>query len=709
MDDFSGDLFKRDIPDYKLNLNPIASYIKQASKFIEKMEGIPYNQAIGIVKSRLKGSGIKDPIVKFRSQMDSGDREIVTDTLSNYLKTTLEKNEIMAPSFTTYTHPTNKKSLHSEFLNINLAKRKADKKNAFRAKQAGDIFKFNYFNTMQKTRKVANNSLSGAYASKSTILFNPSAHYTLTSITRSVASIGNAITESLVAGNKIFKTPENVINYITAIIAEVDMERVKYCITKYNLYAPTPDDVMVMIDHGSHWYWKDEEYREYIKLYLSKLEPYERAAVLYVNDMYHLRMYNDAVVREMFTKLSKRVETGSEDNLKDLNSAPEGLAILAHFIWAEDLRGMEVNYENMVGSEMLMKLASTTRNITEVFMYYRFLIRTFLTTDILPIDIANIKDTLRDVIVLSDTDSTCGSYEDWVRWYFNGPVVINSESIAIAAVIMTINTQVMDHNIKVFARNMNIDDSKMNTLAMKNEFFWPVFVPTNVSKHYYADVMIQEGNVFRENDTEIKGVHLIASNIDQELTKQAKEMMLDVFDKVKKGEKISLFDSITKVANIERSIINKLKAGDLSIYKQDKIKSAESYKQSAAESPYIHHLLWEQVFADKYGHAEQPTYAVIKVPTTLSSKKDTQEFLNNMENEDIKIKLQEFMTRYGKDVLGTFRLPVTIVSTHGVPEELHSIIDIERVIKDNCNVFYMILETLGGYRKPNRLFCQMGY
>ena len=86
-----------------------------------------------------------------------------------------------------------------------------------------------------------------------------------------------------------------------------------------------------------------------------------------------------------------------------------------------------------------------------------------------------------------------------------------------------------------------------------------------------------------------------------------------------------------------------------------------------------------------------------------------QEFLNNMENEDIKIKLQEFMTRYGKDVLGTFRLPVTIVSTHGVPEELHSIIDIERVIKDNCNVFYMILETLGGYRKPNRLFCQMGY
>ena len=64
MDDFSGDLFKRDIPDYKLNLNPIASYVKQASKFIEKMEGIPYNQAIGIVKSRLKGSGIKDPIVK---------------------------------------------------------------------------------------------------------------------------------------------------------------------------------------------------------------------------------------------------------------------------------------------------------------------------------------------------------------------------------------------------------------------------------------------------------------------------------------------------------------------------------------------------------------------------------------------------------------------------------------------------------------------
>ena len=56
---------------------------------------------------------------------------------------------------------------------------------------------------------------------------------------------------------------------------------------------------------------------------------------------------------------------------------------------------------------------------------------------------------LRDSIVLSDTDSTCGSYDKWVNWYY-GEDVFHAESIGIAGAIMTINNQIMDHFIKVF-------------------------------------------------------------------------------------------------------------------------------------------------------------------------------------------------------------------------------------------------------------------
>ena len=409
MDDYKGSLFKRDMEDYHTELNPIAGYVKQASKFLEVTFGYTPEEARKKVIEKIKEYKVKDPIVTYRNQNEWGDRIIETAPLSSYIKDTLSKNEIIVPSFTTYTHPDTKKSLHSEFLSINLAKRKADKNAAFAARQAGDMNKFNYYNTMQKTRKVANNSLSGAYASKSTILCNPSAHYTLTSITRCVASIGNAITESIVAGNKIFKKPENVLNYLNAIVTEMNTNAVLHCINKYNLHCPTTDEVMVMIDHGSRWYWKDETYREHIRSYLNRLTPEQRTAVLYTNDLYHMRMYNPEFMRKLLTDLTRRVETGSVDNLKDLNTAPEGIPILAHFIWAEDLRGLKVNYKEMEGTELLMKLASTAKYLTEKFSYYKFLIRTFLTTDILPVDIANIKDIQRDVIVLSDTDYTCGS------------------------------------------------------------------------------------------------------------------------------------------------------------------------------------------------------------------------------------------------------------------------------------------------------------
>ena len=37
------------------------------------------------------------------------------------------------------------------------------------------------------------------------------------------------------------------------------------------------------------------------------------------------------------------------------------------------------------------------------------------------------------------------------------------------------------------------------------------------------------------------------------------------------------------------------------------------FKKGPSESPYFHYLLWENVFAEKYGHVDEPPYGVIKV------------------------------------------------------------------------------------------------
>lgn len=701
-------IFKRNAGEYKINLNPTSDYIRQAAVFISKMQNIPITEAIHSVKMTLKKSKIRNPTVKYNFRDDNGDSRVEETTLTDYIKTSLDNGEVIAPSFTTYVHPSTRKSLHADFLAINIAKRKEDKHNAFKYKQLGDTDKQIYFDTMQKTRKIFNNSLSGAYASSSTILYNPSAHYTLTSTTRSVASIGNSVSESMIAGNKHFRDPEIALNYITAVIANVPINSVEYVVTKFKLYKPTPQDVLDMIIYSSKYYWRDTKAENLIYTFLTKLTPYELAAVMYVNDLWHLKKYNPEFTKEMLTSLSKKVKQGSIDHLGDLKRAPEGVTNLVHHICYSDIKGKTVDYKELVGTELLELLASTAKHVTEELLKYKRLFRVFYTTDIMPPSIAYIKDMMRDAIVLSDTDSTCGSYDKWVEWYYGAPK-FSDDAIALSAAVMTINTQVIDHHLKILARNMNVSTELVELLKMKNEYFWSVFTASNVSKHYFANTLIQEGNVFNEPDLELKGVHLIASAVDQSIVKTSKTIMKEINAAISNGEKISLYKYVKQVADIERDLIKRIKSGDLNVYRKDKIKEAGAYKLEKEKSPYLHHMMWEEVFAEKYGSPGEPTYMVVKIPTILDSANKLKEYVNNIKDETIKVKLGAFLAKHNKTTMGTYRPPIAIATGKGLPEEIIDVIDIKKIVKESCNMLYIILETYGFYRKPSMFISEMGY
>ena len=701
-------IFKNKPEEYKLELNPVRQYIKQATTYVSKQLNMPREDANRIVLDKIKNTKTNNPIVKYNHRQDNGDVIIAEDKLTDYLKAALENGDVIAPSFTTYIHPSVKKSLHANFLAINIAKRKQDKHLEFSYKQEGNMEKSKYHNIMQKTRKIQNNALSGSYASKSTVLYNPTAHYTLTSITRSVASIGNAITESIIAGNKHFKSSEIVNNYITAIISNINMKTVEVALINYKLYIPTPNDVMDMILYSSKYYWRDDIAEANILKYLNKLTGTELAAVLYLNDLWHVKKYNPEFVKEMITRLSTKYKHISKDPIRDLTKSAEGVANLAHCICFDEIRGVKIDYKQLQGTDLLDTLGSTAYKITEALNYYKLLFRAFYTTNILPPTIAYIKDMMRDSIVLSDTDSTCGAYDKWVEWYF-GENRFDTSAIAVSSALMTINVQLMDHNIKVFARNLNIDKDLIELLKMKNEFLWSTFTATNVSKHYFADTIMQEGNVFANSDREVKGVHLIASAAEQSIVKQVLAIIDEIHKKIGSGEKISLFEYATKIADIERDILAKIENGSTIIYRTDKIKEEAAYKLDKEKSPYFHHMLWEEVFAEKYGSPGNPTYLVIKIPTTLTSPKLMNEFIDNIKDEQIKTKLRNFLTKYGKVRIGTFRAPIAVVSNTGVPVEFIPIIDSKRIVTDMLYSGYLVLESIGLFRKSELLVSELGY
>ena len=683
--------------------NFINQYYKSAIVYVSKELNTDLKTAYDLVVQSLKHYNIKDPIVKYKQKLDNGDMEVQECSLTQYLNNILNNNNVLAPSFTSYTHPSKMKSIHSIFMAHNTKERSKFKKLACKLKQDGNTNGYMFNNTMQKRKKIANNSLSGAYSSKSTILRNPSAHYTLTSITRCLSGVGNAFTESIVAGNKHFRNYDITLEYILAVITNVNKKNVELCIDKFNLHIPTPNEVLDMILKSTKWYWYDKNLHNKLLELLTKLTDVERVSVMYVNDLWNMKEYNQELIRNMIDNITIKVEHGVND-VSIVKDIPLNLEILTKLICSNEIKGMNINYEELKDTPLGITLLSTMANVYQEFKKYDILFNTFFYTKIMPPGIAYIKEMFRKSIVLSDTDSTCGSYDMWTQWYKDP-----NKQIPVMGVIMTIVGNVIEYNLKEFSKNMNVPNENLNVLSMKNEFYWPVFINTLVNKHYMALINIQEGNVYKEPDLEIKGVHLIASATDQVVAKEVKNIMKDILYKIADNKKVSVMEVINKIVELEKDIIRRIREGDISVFRKDIIKDPKAYKLEQHLSPYFYHLMWKEVFADKYGSTDNANYIVIKIPTKLDSKKKTNEWIETIADEDIKEKMINFLKKYDKTTLGTFRPPLLVCNSKGIPIEFLNVIDEKRIILDNLLSGYMILQSLGIHLKSNSTLLDMGY
>jgi hypothetical protein len=702
-------IFKKPLEDYKITLNPIKDYFDMGSDFISTMTNEHKDEVRDGLKNFVKESKhFKNPKVFFYERDINGNKSKQISKLSEYLSYVTENDKIMVPSFTVYFNTDEKKSLHSDFIEVNTTKRSKHKKEAFKQKMNENFDLFNYHNTLQKSMKIFNNSLSGAYASAGTVLNNPSAHYTLTSITRCLSGIGNALSESIIAGNKHFKDPDTTLNHIITIVNDVNEKEIQRVMLKYKLAVPTPQEAMDAILKSSSKYWRNLGKERIIFRYLKNLSGPERAYVTYHNDMYHMRKYNDLLMRSIIDDMLNYKVLDIDVNEVDdaMNGINEWIYNFTMHILSERLVGKKKDDFTLADKQHIISIST---NLNEKFVYYGDLFKTFFITNVFPVSIGTVKNLVRETIVLSDTDSTCASYSEWVHWYF-GREDYSPKSIGVTAAVMTVMTQAVDHYIKLFGTNMNVKYKDTDVMEMKNEFFWKVFVNTNVSKHYFADVFIQEGNIYKpdkKKSLEKKGVHLIAPNAYQPIRDLAEELMILSMDETYKGNKLSLNYFIDKVLEAEELIMDKLKEASPDVLKLEKIKEAKSYKLEPNDSPYLHHMLWEEVFEETYGKAPDPTYMAIKIPTTINSKGEMKLFLDSLEDQVFAKKFSKFLTDKKKDTIKTFRLPLILIYNRGIPDEIVPIIDKKRVVLDNCKVLYIVLESLGFYLKESMTLTEM--
>jgi hypothetical protein len=683
---------------YQRDVDIFKHYISQSGTYLAKMTGRPLEECIDFVRQQLRPGGqfpFKDPKAVYLERQENGDRIKQESGFYQYLTSSIKNRDAIAPTFTTYLHPSVKKSLLATYIANGKKRRNKAKKEMFAADMAKDVVLYAFKKQEQTNAKQKNNSLSGAHSSSSTPLYNKTAHSSLTSTCRSTSGYGNANNEKFLAGNRHYWSPMIVMNNIVSIISNSNYAEMEATIQKYQLVIPSVDDVMNCIQYSTKLYWINEHFMGKVRALVEKLNGLERAAFVYTGDLYHLRELNPEVVRKFVLQLAKRVGSEHPDPNAVFKQCFEDQRNLAIVVCSHVTKGIDPE-KLKEHPHAYAVTASTIENIYGTIQEYGDFIKTFFVTENVPASMAYFPESLRRVALTSDTDSTIFTAQEWVEWA-TGKIGFRDEDNNLSSTMIYLASASITHVLARMSANLGVDNSMVHAIAMKNEFKFDIFTPTQVAKHYFAFISSQEGKVYDKFKEEIKGVHLKNSNVPKEIIAKAKAMMLGIMSTVMKEEMIDLKVILKEIGDIERRIISSITSGSHDFFRYSRINSKDSYQQDEDRSNYRHYLMWREVFAPYYGEINEPPYTCLKMATNVDSIGKTKDWLASLENQELADRMRVWMKKYNKNYLGSVLLPEPIVSSNGIPKELLQAVDLRRMILDSTNVFYIIAETLGVY------------
>jgi hypothetical protein len=720
-------------PEYQRDLDLFKHYVAQTVSYLMTMTGATEEEALAYVKKNLGPDGkfpFKDPKVWYLKRNEHGDREKCEGTLAQYIGESIKEEELIAPTFTTYLPVKKKQSLLTLFIDANVKRRGVAKKAMFKARMDGNKLLEILKDNEQTNMKLSNNACSGAHVSASTPLYNKTAHSTLTSNCRVTAGYGSANNEKFLNGNRHYWSAEIVKQNIVSIVTNTDYAKIEAAMAEFDIRHPSVEETMDCIQYSTQFYWRDPGHMALIRLYVEKLTDVQRSAFVYTGDLYHLMKYNDSLVRRFITQLSssvRPVEGVSEEYLRCciwprrtdvdfegaralVKGAHEDHLALATQLIPNGMKGLKSSYPKEPGelgdienAEVELVLGNTVAHVTATVMEYRHLISALWVTKNVPASLARFPESIRRSALMGDTDSTIFTVQDWVKWYNNGRIGFDERSSGVAASMIFLSAQAITHLLARMSANFGVEESRIFQTAMKNEYKFDVFTPTQVAKHYFASIGCQEGNLYAAQVEEIKGVHLKSSNAPPKVMKMAKSMMMEIMDTVMREEKIVLMTYLTRVADLERDIKTSiLERQSPEYFRVGQIKTAESYTLPPEKSNYAHYLFWNETFGKRYGQMGEPPFSTVKISVQLGSAAKIRAWLANMADRELAKWIEEWMVKFGKKAITTFHVPEQVIQSGGIPKEILGEIYVRKIQIDTVNVFYLILQSLGVYMQTNK-------
>lgn len=698
--------------EYERDIDIMDAYYDQLTHYIHNRCGGEYSvEAIkaNIFEMFKKGGELEHEFpmcrVLVRNQT-TGDREEKTVPIDKLFRTVIEKQIISAPSLTFYLPEHIKRSKLSEFMEMNVAKRAVVKGEMFAAKAAGDVVMHINKKNEQNAVKTLNNGSSGAFSSPYTILYNQSSHSTLTSTCRTATSFGNAANERLLGGTRHYDCPRRVIDHFLTIGTLTDFHEFRETVERYNLHIPTVDEVMDVVDHSSQLYFINPEGVAKIRQYVENCPPLERAAFVYMGDLFHLAKYNDQLVRDMIGALIKK---DTVDEISDWDAALKTIdgdmkIIISQFRGdivpvgksfgdvrkKDENTGKALPWSEQAEFKELIKSAVFLQKTIGI---YANLYKTILTNKNVPINVARMPDAIRRIGVVSDTDSTMMTTQWWAQWFTKGQYH-GEEATRVSDLMIYLATQHLRHLMATMSVNMGVATERIFLYAMKNEFKFASFALTNKAKHYFSLITGQEGQLLTDPELEVKGVSLRTSNIPPQVMAEFRKTIKKLCEIVANGEKIEIIPLLMRVAELEDIVSTSIHSGSAEYLKTTNIKERAAYNDKD-EKNYHYHRMYNEVFGAKYGYLSEPPYDAVKLPVNLENKTAINDWIASIEDPIIKAGAEKWFASTNFRTYKTLILPEHLVSNFGIPADLLKCVNARRSAFATVEPYYHILECLG--------------
>lgn len=696
--------------EYVRKQNIVGRWLEAGSIYCSRLTGTSQQQAADYIRNNFgekRKYNINSPEMQYAYSESRGNKVLGTTTLWEYAKDVIDKDYLMAPSMTSYYPLVDKVTLTVPFLKEQSDRRNILKKIKLDALADKDFHKADSADAGQNTVKRYMNSVSGAYTVVSTTLFNFSGHSSLTSTCRVGTSYANSSNERFLGGLRHYHCVDVVIAAIVAVTQYAPLEETAAVMKKYNLHYPTVDEVMLMIERSAKRYFRSTNGMNQIRKYAELMTPDERASLMYTSDIYHLEIYNPVFARMLLRAPAEepKHQVSSYDEANAILKVTDSETLfLSRYLCGDALKG--VKWDNAVKLEehrsTYFRVASVAKHVSEFIESISDYINAFLVPRVLPQSIYRIASARRRSAIYSDTDSTLSTGQHQVK-LISPDNLFSKEGWETGYITSYYACQQLPHLHAMMSANLGIKGKDRFTFQMKNEYYIPLMGLTGRVKHYYYWASSQEGTIFDEFDTVMKGVSLRGITSSDLVKQKFEEYVEMVLNKVMYEGGLTATEAMQPVLDVYHAIVEDIRKSGYQYLRSTEVKDTEAYTKKEEDVNVKNRNLWNEVFTPNYQPTPEPPYQALNLSIEIRNKAKLELWVESMADKELGLRMKEYVTREMGGSITTIRIPEQSISEKGIPEELLSVLDLRKLTTSIMLPFYIVLESLGIYFMNEKL------